>query len=92
MQDSSPLCGHVQSIVSRLLPRVVSSVDVSSTYGCNSARQAMIDLHSREKAVEYTDNLMVWNSANSFSIAHIYVHVDVQFDSTCIRQNIVCKS
>ena len=50
----------MRSVVSRLLPRVVSTVDFSSTYGYNSARQAMIDLHSREKTVEYTDNLMVY--------------------------------
>ena len=58
LQDASPLCDNVQSIVSLLLPRVVSTVDFSS-YSCNSARQAMLDLHSKEKTVEYTDNLMV---------------------------------
>ena len=58
MQDASPLCGHVESVVTRLLPRVVSSVDFS-TYGCSSARQAMIDLHGKEKDVDYTDTLMV---------------------------------
>ena len=54
----------MRSIISRLLPRVVSTVDFSSTYGCNSARQAMIDLHTREKTVEYTDNLMVYIHMN----------------------------
>ena len=56
-QDASPLCENVQSIVSLLLPRVVSTVDFS--YSCNSARQAMLDLHSKDKTVDYTDNLMV---------------------------------
>ena len=65
--------------MSLLLPKVVSTVDFSS-YGCNSARQAMLDLHSKEKTVDYTDNLMVYKISSFLSVIFF-----------CFR-NSVCKN
>ncbi len=57
--DSSGLAEHTLTLLRFLLPSVVSSVDEAASSGCNLARQTMIDLHTKEKAIEYTDGIMV---------------------------------
>ncbi len=57
--DSSGLAEHTLTLLLFLLPSVVSSVDEATSSRCNLARQTMIDLHTKEKAIEYTDGVMV---------------------------------
>ncbi len=53
--DLSGLAEHTLTLLRFLLPSVVSSVDEATSSRCNLARQP----HTKEKAIEYTDGVMV---------------------------------
>ena len=46
-------------LLHHVLPPVASNLDRVTSSGCNQARQAMIDLHQKDKDIEYNDSLMV---------------------------------
>ncbi len=59
LQETSGIADHSLTLLHQALPTVVRDVDLATSSGCSQARKAMIQLHSLDKKIEYTDNLMV---------------------------------
>ena len=62
LQSGSAVGGRALEVLCKVLPSVVApppSPAPSLVAGCSAGRQAMLELHSHAKEIEYTDNLMV---------------------------------
>lgn len=57
--DQSGLASHSLGLLHSALPPVIRSVDNAASLGCNQARKVIMELHQRDKEIEYTDSLMV---------------------------------